>query len=133
MSSTRLNYLFYRCFDGLATVGEKKELMELLAQSGNEDDIKALMEESWETFHSDHKRMGSDKSLEILRAALRSHPAGDGASSSVPVIPIKRRTFTWPRVAAAAVILVAAAALYWRGGGPHGKVPIAASPAVLSP
>lgn len=133
MSATKLSYLFYRYFDRTATEEEKNTFIELLASPENEQEIQRLMEESWDTFHSDRKRIGDEKSLELLQAALRSRPAGaagplapgftDPVPGAVHVIPIhslprQAKLFTWPRVAAAAIILLSIAGLY-RYGGRH--------------
>jgi transmembrane sensor len=101
MSESRLTYLFNAYFTKTATLDERDELMELLAQSENDAHVKTLLAETWYRFNGQSQVFNDSKGEEMLTNILQK----GSANKPVTVIAGYKRSFSWSRIAAAAAIL----------------------------
>ncbi len=111
MSQSRLNYLFHAYFNKTATANERDELMELLAQSNSDEQVKELLTQTWQQFSSQTNLFSDSQGVEMLSNILRKQTA----EVSAPVIELNKnsRSFKWLRIAAAILIVAAGAIGIW--------------------
>ncbi|KAA2240048.1 DUF4974 domain-containing protein [Chitinophaga agrisoli] len=96
MTDSRLRYLYDRYLNDQCSAAELEELKQLLRQSGDEDELKQLMEETWyEMDETGLPAMPANKADGILQQA------SDHAHR-------QRRSYNWWPKAAAAVLLILA-------------------------
>ena len=72
MSESRLSYLFQAYFNKSASVQERNELMELVAKSNNDEELKMLMAETWSTFNSQTQVFSEATGDEMLSNILNN-------------------------------------------------------------
>lgn len=99
MINQHIAELLNRFFRGTISPEEKEALSDWINESG-EDDLKILMEQSWEQYNPG-RALGADKSGQLLQSILLKAKKEERASSKVLHL-ISRR---WRRMAAAAVII----------------------------
>jgi len=105
MSESRLQYLFNAYFHKTATVKERDELMDLLAQSQNDAEVKTLLTETWSQFNSQNQLFNDEQGDEMLSNILQKQTP----ETNIPVIDLNKNnhSFRWIRIAAAAVLIIA--------------------------
>ena len=103
MHKARLAYLLSIYFDKTATTAEVDELMEAVADSKHDEELKRLLAELWEQHHSDHRPISEEKGNETLIAILQQ-------GRVLKPVAVKKRW--WPAAAAAALVLIIAG-YYW--------------------
>lgn len=101
MIESRLTYLFLAYFNKSDTQNERDELMELLAQTENDERVKTLLAETWQQFNSQSQLFNDGQGKEMLANIFLQGKA----IKSVPVITAYKLSFSWQRIAAAAAIL----------------------------
>lgn len=101
MNESKLAGLFQAYFAKTATPEEQDELMELLIRSENDAQIKILLTETWQKFHS-HSKVFTDALSDEMLVHILQKAASD---KKVPVIGLFSRSFRWLRLPAAAAIL----------------------------
>ena len=101
MIESRLTYLFQAYFNKSATLSERDELMELLAQAENDEQVKTLLAETWQQFNSQSQLFNDSQGEEMLANILKKGTT----NKRVPVIAAYKWSFSWLRIAAAAAIL----------------------------
>lgn len=104
MADDRLEYLFYRFFDKVASPAEKDELMKLLSDADNDEKVKNLMRKTWAGMTDNKEFYNSEQSQDMLQEIL-THRA--------PEIPLekpvsKKNFFKLSYFAAAASVLLIA-------------------------
>ncbi|MBX3256432.1 MAG: DUF4974 domain-containing protein [Chitinophagaceae bacterium] len=99
MINQHIAELLNRFFQGTISPEEKESLADWINES-DEEDLKMLMEQSWERYDPD-QTLGIDKSGALLRSILSK--AKEEESISPKVIHLRYRR--WLRIAAAAVII----------------------------
>ncbi len=102
MQTDKITYLFYRHFDGTATPVERLELARLLQQYENEEQVKHLMLEAWETFKPGERLISAEKSASMLAVILSK----ERESSVHELSGSSPKWFLWKRIAIAVAILV---------------------------
>ncbi|WP_343700013.1 FecR domain-containing protein [Chitinophaga sp.] len=102
MSNERLTYLFFRYFGKTASQEELDELALLLGRPENEEAVKRLMEEAYNSFAPTGK-VFTDEQSEALLSNIQQATA-----------PAKRRSL-WPRIATAAAAAVLLLIAGWWG------------------
>lgn len=122
-SKERITYLFHRFFDKSCTEDEKEELMNYINHSEHDEQLRSLIDITWEKELPDYHQP-EEKASEIFQQILRQQ------SEVAPVLPFRQgeasRVKWWRYAAAAVAVLVLGAGLYWfsfRGntGAPSGK------------
>lgn len=104
MESARLTLLFQRYIDRTCTEEEKQELLQLIAESDNDEEVKMQMDTLWARLSEGHS-IPSAKAEKILHSIL---------THDQKIIPMgrERALFTWRKVAASiAVVLLSVSAL----------------------
>lgn len=111
-SKERITYLFQRFFDKTCTTREKEELMEYISRSEHNEQLKELIDQTWEYELPQYSQSG-DRANEIFRSITQHQAiAGNGIISMEH--HERRRPIQWLRyAAAAAAVLVLAAGFYW--------------------
>lgn len=99
MPTERVQYLVQRFFDNACTPEEKEELAAWINMSGNDEPLKALLQDAWQQ-HTPNAAMPEDMSQRLLTAMFR-----DEEKTS------RIRYLRW--AAAAAAIVIAAVAGWW--------------------
>lgn len=97
----RLEELFNRCMNGLATEAEVAELTVLLQQPENEEKARQLIEQAHET--------APDMELPVSTIAAITTAIFQAEDKQAPVIMIKKSRYRWLRYAAAILIILLAA------------------------
>ena len=107
MPVSRLEYLFNRYVQSSCSAKEEEELMELIAQSGNQESLKKLIDGLIENTGSEME-LNDQVADSILKNILKKD---EGL-----VIPVKTKNNgfrLWMRVAAMAILFLGAASAYW--------------------
>jgi ferric-dicitrate binding protein FerR (iron transport regulator) len=107
MPETRLTYLLKNYFESKATVEENDELMSLLANAGNDDEIKIVMDRVWEEYLAKNPVFSGEKSKSILAGILKVH--------SLPAYKKAKQKSWWLYAAAAVILLIGSAVVYQLG------------------
>lgn len=102
MHKARLAYLLNIYFNKTATAAEVDELMEAVADSRHDDELKSLLTELWEQHHGHHGPISEEKGNETLMAILQQ-------GRVLKPVAVKKRW--WPAAAAALVLLIGG--YYW--------------------
>ncbi|WP_316818724.1 FecR family protein [Pedobacter nyackensis] len=106
MQEERLAYLFNKYFDKTASAAERDEFLALVDQEEVEQEIRKLMEESYQNFQPEHQPFAAGGREKMLNAIVK------GQDIDASIIPLKRKTL-WPKiVSAAAVLLIASVGIY---------------------
>lgn len=106
MQEERLAYLFNKYFDKTASAAERDAFLALVDQEEVEQEIRKLMEESYQNFQPEHQPFAAGGREKMLNAIVK------GQDIDVSIIPLKRKTL-WPKiVSAAAVLLIAGVGIY---------------------
>ncbi len=129
MSESRLSYLFQAYFNKSATVQDRNELMELVAKSNNDEELKMLMTEAWFKFSSQSQVFSEATGDEILSNILQK----DKTNFNTPVIEKYNPSFKWMRIAAAAVLIIAVAGISFWFQKKQPQQPIAQSKKIITP
>lgn len=101
MDQTRLAYLFRRYYSQVATEEERQELMTLISRDEHVAEVKALMDEAWETGKADTPLFSPGQSEDMLRRILQQ--GEEKAGKSFPLH--RRQPVRWIRSAAAVALL----------------------------
>lgn len=96
MHKARLAYLLSIYFDKTATTAEVDELMEAVADSKHDEELKSLLSELWEQHDSHHQPISEEKGKDTLVAILQQGRV---------LKPIAGKKRWWPAAAAAALVL----------------------------
>jgi len=99
MQETRLAYLFNRYFDKTASAAERDEFLALVDQEEVEQEIRRLMEESYQGFQPMQQPFAEGDREKMLSAIVK------GQVEEGKVIPLKSKRL-WPRIASVAAILL---------------------------
>lgn len=118
---SRLEYLFEHYVNEKCSGDEEKELMELLAKSENEPQVKALLKKMFE--HEDPQIQMTNQVADVLLKNILEK----GKTDVVSIQQRGRQFTTWMRVAAAAVIILFVSAISYWFVAERGKDNIAAS------
>ena len=112
MSEFRLTYLLQVYFDKIATPAERDELMGLLMQSGNDMQVKMLLQSTWQKFTSNDTIFSEAQSQQIIANIFNHETAAE-------IIPIKHAETLqrphyslWP-AAAAIILFIVSGAVYF--------------------
>ncbi|MRG47560.1 DUF4974 domain-containing protein [Chitinophaga sp. SYP-B3965] len=103
MHKARLAYLLSIYFNKTATTAEVDELMEAVADSQHDEELKSLLTELWEQHQSHHQPISKEKGNETLRAILQQGKV---------LKPVTGKKHWWPAAAAAAIVLFIGS-YYW--------------------
>jgi ferric-dicitrate binding protein FerR (iron transport regulator) len=103
MHKARLAYLLSIYFNKTATTAEVDELMEAVADSKHDDELKSLLAELWEQHHSHHQPISEEKGNETLVAILQQGRV---------LKPVRGNKRWWP-AAAAAVLVLCIGSYFW--------------------
>lgn len=126
MSDKRLRYLFYRWFDKTATSDERAELMALFGRTENDDETRALLQETWDKLEEE-KVFSEEQSQAMLNKILR--PEGtEGIVRDIGVDGGRGRGMRRWMMAAAVVLLLGVG--MWLLAGRHASSGIVSSPAI---
>ena len=109
MSDKRLTYLFSRYFNKTIEEEERKELMLLLNDPANEEQVKTLMEETFQVFESKESVLGEAQRKQLFTSIM----AADAVDVKGPHVAGKPRLLWRRMAAAAAVLLLFGAGFYW--------------------
>lgn len=99
MPTERVQYLVQRFFDNACTPEEKEELAAWINMSGNDEPLKALLQDAWQQYTPD-VQMPDDMSQRLLTAMFREE-----------VKPARIGYLRW--AAAAAAVIIACIAGWW--------------------
>ncbi|HVK50016.1 MAG TPA: FecR domain-containing protein [Pseudobacter sp.] len=99
MPTERVQYLVQRFFDNACTPEEKEELAAWINMSGNDEPLKALLQDAWQQ-HTPDVQMPDDMSQRLLTAMFREE-----------VKPARIGYLRW--AAAAAAVIIACVAGWW--------------------
>lgn len=127
MGESRLHYLFRIYINKTATAAERGELMALLDSHENDEEIKALLAESWnepsmQDFVFDEGQV--NEMLSNIHDQEKLQPAA--------VVELKRSPFRWMRVAAAAILLLAVSGMAVWLSTTSTPSPAAEKPAIIA-
>lgn len=95
----KLNYLFDKYYNGIATPDERDELFEIIHSSANDAELAALIQHAWDTLGENDPIFGSSKSELMLDHILSSHSQQPIASNN------KRNNLPWKKLGVAASFL----------------------------
>lgn len=114
MPDARIQYLFYRYFDQLATDEELRELASLLKEAENEAAVKRLMDEAWSTFASERNVFSPSESERILMNVL-AHGKAETPSDTVEETDHRRSWLGgyWWQAAAGIVVALGLGMYYY--------------------
>lgn len=114
MPDARIQYLFYRYFDQVATEEELAELSSFLGKAENEAAVKSLMDEAWATFAAERNVFSEAESERMLMNVLAR---GRESSVSDAEEDTKRRRFQlgsyWWQAAAGVVVVLGLGMYYF--------------------
>ncbi len=102
MPNVRLNYLFNQYFKKTATKQEEQELFELLDAYADDEELTALLKNTWDGFENKEDVFGPVQSGKILNHILQAK-AKEEDRISVPSI---KRIPIWKKITAAAAALL---------------------------
>lgn len=106
-SKERITYLFHRFFDKSCTEEEKEELMTYITHSEHDEQLRSLIDITWEKELPDYHQP-EEKASAIFQQIIRQ---------DAPVLPmgktIPARTKWWRYAAAAALVLGLGAGVWW--------------------
>ena len=101
MNESKLAHLFLAYINKTATTYERDELMELVAQSENDERLETLLTDTWQQFNS-HRQLYTDKQGDEMIARILQKGS---VNKPAPLIPTFRSSITWLRIAAAATVV----------------------------
>src|SRR5258708_3201326 len=101
MTISRLEYLYERCINNIATVEERAEFASLLQEPGNESAVRQLLHRAYRE-PKDTVDLPKDTVASILQAILQADDTGGKKTPVRSTSPSLRRTTWW---AAAAVLI----------------------------
>ncbi len=107
MAASRLEYLFNRYAHGSCSAQEEEELMELIAQSKNQEAVKKLIDGIIEKTGTE-MQMPDQAASSILQNILKKDNA-----TLIPVKKMNTGFKLWMRVAAVAILFLGVASVYW--------------------
>lgn len=112
MNSNQITYLFHRHFDGTATSEENLELARLLQRYENDDRIKVLMQEAWETLPSE-TLFNESKSQHMLQNIMDRSFTTNNNQQENSNYEESAWNFPWKRLfTAASIVLVLGTTLF---------------------
>lgn len=110
ISDTRLAYLFNRYYEKTASREETAELMQILYESGDDEQLTTFIRQVWENLREDDPVFPPRRSEEILSKILQTGPSGEKEAEHTFLSIVHY----WKKLAAAAaVLLVAGAGIYF--------------------
>lgn len=118
MHKARLAYLLSIYFDKTATAAEVDELMEAVADSRHDEELKRLLTELWGQHEGHHQPISKEKGNETLIAILQQGRV---------LKPVTGKKRWWPAAAAAALVL-SIGSYYWMSNQLSTKENIAEQP-----
>jgi len=102
MPNARLNYLFSQYFKKTATEQEEQELFGLLDTYADDEELTALLKNTWDGFENNEAVFDPIKSGYILNYILQAKAKED----ETVTVPLIKRNLLWKKITAAAAILL---------------------------
>ncbi len=102
MPNARLDYLFNQYFKKTATEQEERELFELLDTYADDEELTALLKNTWDGFENTEAVFDPKKSDHILNHILHAK----AKENKIFTVPLIKRNLIWIKITAAAAILL---------------------------
>lgn len=106
MMDNRLEEIFHRYYQGLATASEKEELMALIRSTKDDALLEKILKNGWENLDTKENIFPEEKSKAMLSSILGSAPR---ENREIKIVRIG-----WLRYAAAAVLFLIGLGIWWK-------------------